>query len=127
MFAHDKWHCENYVTFHLFDQKQIQAVAQLRKGAHWLNTECMNRSVQRSNRICGCCLHCVREDEMHVKECPCYADIRGRYSQVCAGSDNSKITDHEMWNMMNGDCNNISWERFSKILKCRERRTISIA
>jgi hypothetical protein len=129
-FAHDEWRCERSFTFHLFDQKQIQAVAQFRMGAHWLNTECMNRSVPRSNRICACCVHRVREDEMHVMECPCYADIRERYSQVCLGnsSDNSIITDHKMWNMMNGDCDNIFWERFSNfILKCRERRTISIA
>jgi hypothetical protein len=75
-FAQDEWHCENSFTLDLFDQKQIKAVAPFIMGAQWLHTECMNRSVPRSNRICRFCVHRVREDEMHVNECPCYADIR---------------------------------------------------
>jgi hypothetical protein len=70
----------------------------------------------------------VCEDEMHIMECPCYGDVRERCSQVFTGSDNSNITDHEMWNMGNGDCNNSFWERVPNfILKGRERRAVSIA
>jgi hypothetical protein len=85
----------------------------------------------------GCCKHAQSQAEsrpaevgrnrttVHVMECPCYANIRERCSQVCAGNDKSKIDDREMWNMMDGDCDNISGERFPNfILKCRERRMV---
>ena len=73
--------------YHLYRRNQVQAVAQFRMSAHWLNCERMRvaadgRNMPRSRRICLCCKHQAREDEMHVLECPHYNDIRLRYRSL---------------------------------------------
>jgi hypothetical protein len=57
-------------------------MAQFRLGSHWLGIQ--------QGRIAGiprpqrCCAHCPGqlEDELHLLECPMYAELRGRYG-IC--------------------------------------------
>jgi hypothetical protein len=74
-------------TYHLYRRDQVQAVAQFRMSAHWLNCERMRvaadgRNLPRSCRICPCCKYQVREDEMHILECTHYNDMRLRYCSL---------------------------------------------
>ena len=126
-FAHDDWLLQKSFTYHLFEHKHIRAVAQFRMGVHWLNTESMNRAVPRSRRLCACCAASVREDERHVSECSCYADMRQRYTQfsICDdvadrvdGSDDATV-----YSLMNGSGDKVHWEQFALFLmKCKLRR-----
>ena len=59
--------------------EQITTVARFRMGCHWLNIEndrIAKTYIPRSHRLCRCCDMGVREDELHVLECPLYQDLR---------------------------------------------------
>ena len=92
MFVYQQWFAvpqgakkDSYVM-HLANREQIMAVAQYRTGSHWLMIDKGRRGkvdgrwvkVDRSAR---CCTHCAGrvEDEMHLLECPHWAQLRGRH------------------------------------------------
>ena len=92
MFVHQQWFAqpqgqkrESYVL-HLTDREQISAVAQLRTGSHWLMVDKGRRLKvqgrwQKLDRSARCCAHCPGrvEDEMHLLECPHWAQLRDRH------------------------------------------------
>jgi hypothetical protein len=92
MFVHQQWFAqpqgqkkESYIV-HLSDKEQIAAVAQLRTGSHWLMVDKGRRLKvdgvwARVDRSARCCTHCAGsrvEDEMHLLECPHWAQHRDR-------------------------------------------------
>ena len=121
-FAQDVWRPHLSFIYHLHDFKQIKAVAQFRMGVHWLNTELPAlRSTPRSQRLCKCCSSQVREDEMHVLECPFYEPIRRRYWPNLP--TNTCFSDADMWNLMNADSDGPFWEKLANfLLKCKKHR-----
>ena len=56
----------------------IAAGSKVRMGVHWLNADRL-WYLPRSQRVCKCCRLLVREDELHLLECPGYEDLRRRY------------------------------------------------
>jgi hypothetical protein len=126
-FAIDNWEHNLSFMHHLFDRDQITAVAQFRMGVHWLNTVCMPRTVPRSMRacpFCGASSSRAREDEMHIFECPHYADLRGYYNPTVSSHH---MSDVDMKMMLNGGNNAKFWSRFANFLiRCRDRRSISV-
>jgi hypothetical protein len=130
--GHDAKKC---FTYHLYRRNQVQVIAQFRMSAHWLNCEHMRvaadgRSLPRSRRICPCCNHQAREDEMHVLECPCYSDIRLRYRSLFHRNHGLTVwslhirNDARMCELMNGDGSYRFWNQLANfLLACKKRRT----
>lgn len=82
-FAPDRWMRRECWAFHLHTPEQIRAVAQFRLGSHWLEIQrgrCSKPRVSRRNRVCSSCT--TVEDELHVLECPLYADARTALGQL---------------------------------------------
>jgi hypothetical protein len=68
---------------HLMRPRQIRAMAELRMSAHRLNIEALRHvrpRLPRDDRVCTCCEAGIREDELHIFECACYADLRERHN-----------------------------------------------
>ena len=70
-FMHDMWQVGKSFISHLFDQERVRVVARVRMGVHWLNADRV-KALPRSRRVCKCCRLHVREDELHLLECPGY-------------------------------------------------------
>lgn len=73
--------------YHLNRQQQVHALAAFRMSFHKLNIEFLRRyQVPRHKRLCTYCLKKNEEfveDEYHMlHECPSYADIRNRFTDV---------------------------------------------
>jgi sorting nexin-29 len=71
-------------VYHLNRQQQVLALAAFRMSYHKLNIEVQRRSqVARHDRLCTCCQMGMIEDEYHMMhECPAYATIRSRFTDV---------------------------------------------
>ena len=120
-FAQSDWVCKHSFIYNLFERDQICVVAQFRMGVHWLNNICMPRSTQRSKRTCACCFD--REDEMHLFECPFYADFRQKY-HCNLPAHQSAHNDADMLMLMNGGNDQESWRNFANfLLACKGRYT----
>lgn len=118
-FMHDPWQVGKAFTSHLFERDRIRAVARMRMGVHWLNADRL-RSLPRSQRVCKCCKLHVREDELHLLECPGYEDLRRRYGMVTI---TNPLGDGNIWAAMNSDSNFPFWNRFAGfIMACWKRR-----
>jgi hypothetical protein len=109
--------------YHLHRQQQIYAVAAYRMSFHKLNIEVLRRSrVARHNRLCTCCQMGVVEDEYHMlHECPRYADIRNRFTDVLPAKQPDENIDAHMMRTMNPitfDETGIprAWKRFADFL-----------
>ena len=116
---HDPWHVGMSSISHLFDQERVRAVARVRMGVHWLNADRV-KALPRSQRVCKCCRLRVREDELHLLECPVYADLRQRHG-IATIADS--LADGGVWSIMNGDGSFTFWNRFAiYIIACMKRR-----
>ena len=76
-FAPDRWKRRECWTFHLHASEQIRAMAQFRLGSHWLEVQrgrCIKPRLPRHARVCTSCM--TVEDELHLLECPRYAEAR---------------------------------------------------
>ena len=127
-FANNTWRKkESYVRL-LTHRDQIEAVAQLRTGSHWL---LINRGrftkvagkyvkINRADRRCPHCKDWV-DDEMHLLECPSLLDLRMLYGMECI--EPGQATDADMrrlFNPMNVD----GWQDLGKFLvACKKRQT----
>jgi hypothetical protein len=116
-FAVDKWVKKEHWSYWLREPHQIRAVAQFRMGSHWLEVQKgRTERTQRAARCCRLCTDCV-EDELHVMECPLYADIR---SQV--GVLPSSWTDGAVRKVMNKKTGD-EWRQLAEFLvACRDRK-----
>ena len=70
--------------YHLSKPRQIRAVARFRCGSHRLGVRTgqfgAGGRVPRSQRVCSRC-GCGRvDDELHLMECSCFADLRGQFA-----------------------------------------------
>ena len=75
-FAADKWVKKEHWSYWLREPHHIRVMAQFRMGSHWLEVQRgRGERTQRAARCCRACAGCV-EDELHVLECPRYADVR---------------------------------------------------
>ena len=118
-FMHDPWQVGKAFISHLFDRDRVRAVAKVRMGVHWLNADRL-RYLPRSQRVCKCCRLHVREDELHLLECPGYEDLRRRY-EIDPITDS--LGDGTIWAAMNGDSGFTFWNRFAIfIMACMKRR-----
>lgn len=66
-------------AFYVHNPERIGVLARFRFGAHDLAVErerYHRPKPERSSRLCRLCDAGVREDEMHIFQCPAYADIR---------------------------------------------------
>jgi hypothetical protein len=75
-FRPQEWIKQESYLHHLNNSADIRIVAQFRLGAHWLRIQQdRGRAVARDRRVC---LHCMDkvEDELHLLECPLYAQAR---------------------------------------------------
>ena len=82
-FAPERWRRRECWAYHLHEPAQIRAVAQFRLGSHWLEIQrgrCMKPRVGRRHRVCPTCT--TVEDELHLLECPSYADARTALGQL---------------------------------------------
>ena len=129
-------------AFHLYRRDQVRVIAQFRMGCHWLNSEQQRmvdgKPLLRSCRLCPCCGHKQREDEMHVFECPYYNDIRLRFKSLFSyfealyqGYEDSDLTvwniafrnDSHMHMMMNGSGCGTFWNMMADfLLSCKKHR-----
>ena len=108
--------------------EQISTVARFRMGCHWLNIEndrIAKPYTPRSRRLCRCCEMGVREDELHVLECPLYQDLRCAhgvlsYKGVC-GSEDTVMKEH----MNSSDIGGAFWNRMASFLiRCKFKREL---
>jgi hypothetical protein len=82
-FAPERWRRRECWAYYLHEPAQIRAVAQFRLGSHWLEIQrgrCMKPRVGRRHRVCPTCT--TVEDELHLLECPSYADARTALGQL---------------------------------------------
>jgi hypothetical protein len=100
-FCHDELEKGQGFAYHVQKPQQIHAIATFRMSAHVLGIERgRHQRIPRGRRFCTCCTDDVVEDEMHVFECPAYADLRQEYAELF-GLANVPLTDNAMYTMMN--------------------------
>jgi hypothetical protein len=106
--------------------EQITTIARFRMGCHWLNIEndrIAKTYTPRSLRLCRCCDMGVREDEMHVLECPLYQDLRCAHGVLSyngvGGNEDAVMQEH-----MNGSDNAVAfWNCMASFLiRCKFKR-----
>ena len=116
-FAVSKWVKKEHWSHWLHDAQQIRVMAQFRMGSHWLEVQRGRAGrTARAERCCRSCQGCV-EDELHVFECPLYADVRH-----LAGQLPSTSTDSAMRQVVNKKTG-VEWRSFADFLvKRRERK-----
>ena len=116
-FAADKWVKKEHWTYWLREPQHIRTMAQFRMGSHWLEIQAgRGERRHRAARCCRVCVDCV-EDELHVLECPLYADIRRRLGVLP-----SVWTDAEVRKVMNKKTQE-DWVQLADfLLACRERK-----
>ena len=86
-------------------------------SSHDLNVERLRHAkVPRHKRLCSCCDKGAREDEMHLLECPAYAEVRGRFSDVFPASD-GPVTETYMRAVMNPTTGE-GWRRLAEFIIC---------
>ena len=106
--------------YHVQNRQHIAAMARFRLGCSWLNIDRLRYGAGkcvRSTRMCPCCqrLHVqAREDELHVLECPAYADLRIEYSDVVSTINTS--SDSDMYLMMNKNNDSRAWRRLAAFI-----------
>ena len=78
-FQPDEWVRKESWMLSLHAPERIRVMAQFRLGSHWLAVQ--QGRFARTPRHQRCCTHCPgqREDELHLLECPRYAELRSRY------------------------------------------------
>ena len=78
-FEYDEWIRKETWAFHLHTHDRIRVMAQFRLGSHWLAIQ--QARFARIPRQRRCCPFCPRkiEDELHLLECPSYAELREKY------------------------------------------------
>jgi hypothetical protein len=116
-FAVDKWVKKEHWSYWLQEPQHIRVMAQFRMGSHWLEVQRgRGERAHRAARRCRVCSNVV-EDELHVFECPLYADIRNQ-----AGSLPSVWADAAVRKVMNKKTEE-EWRRLADFLvKCRDRK-----
>ena len=89
-------------------------------GSHWLNVETQRfekQYVPRGLRVCKCCDLQCREDELHMINCPFYADLRDKYHSTFQGfftdEDGAmKRNMNEVWRSKNAElCAAVFWKK----------------
>ena len=121
-------HCMWHYMHCLHTPERIKAMAQFRLGSHWLAVQQARlQGVPRQHR---CCTHCVGtvEDELHLLECPLYADLRARFDVP--------TRDESMNDDRIKDCftkqNEMDWNRLAKFLveckrlRCRDNSSVPL-
>jgi Reverse transcriptase (RNA-dependent DNA polymerase) len=117
-FAVDKWIRRQHWSFWLHKPEHIRVMAQFRLGSHWLEVQ-KGRSagLRRGERCCAGCAGCV-EDEMHLMQCPTYADLRSQLLGVVPNT----WTDAAMNEYMNKQTE-ADWRNLAEyLLQCRSRK-----
>lgn len=108
-------------TPHVHLPAQIKILASFRLGSHDLNIERQRHAgVVRSRRWCTCCALRVREDELHILECPAYSALRSQYSDLPFPA--GQATESDLRRLLNPD-DNTKWPRVACFLSSvmRER------
>lgn len=123
LFVYSRWFADPAVVFdrqqnwpyHVFDWRHVVAVARFRLGSSWLNVEQLRyQRVVRSARLCDCCPQKVREDEMHILECPRYAQLRSDFADVM--HPNFVSSDSIMRQVMTHGNDGNAWRRLASFL-----------
>lgn len=104
-------------VYHVNNMKHAAALARFRLGSACLNTETLRAGLPRSERHCMLCDMQVREDELHVFECPAYADLRTEFEDVVSTIDSTSATmDDDMRVMMNKGNDAHAWQRLAMFI-----------
>ncbi len=121
-FKHERWFAKRWArdeswVHHLHKHAYVRIVAQFRLGTHWLEVQQGKfRGIPRNERVCTRCN--VIEDEMHVLECPCYAQARAR-SGLFPSLTGGEISDASMKETVNGTTGQF-WKKLAVfLLECR--------
>lgn len=120
-FKPDEWVRKESWMLHLHAPERIRAMAQFRSGSHWLAVQ-QGRftGTPRRRRCCSCCPGQL-EDEMHLLECPLYAELRVRYG---IGSWHENIADWQINTQFNPQ-NARDWNRLAEFLvRCKELKDL---
>ena len=116
-FAVDKYVKKEHWSYWLREPHQIRIMAQFRMGSHWLEVQ-RGRTARthRAARCCRLCTDCV-EDELHVLECPLYADIRSRVGVLPSAWTDAAV--RQVMNKKTGE----EWRQLADFLVlCRDRK-----
>ena len=99
---------------HVNNVKHIAALSRFRLGSTCLNTETRRAGQPRSARHCNLCDMHIREDELHVFECPAYAELRAEFADVVATiASTSPTVDIDMRMMMDKGNDAHAWQRLA--------------
>ena len=122
-FQPDEWVRKESWMLSLHAPERIRVMAQFRLGSHWLAVQ--QGRFARTPRHQRCCAHCPgqREDELHLLECPRYAELRNRYN-ICTWHE--RMTDmhiNEQFNMQDAR----DWNRLAEFLvRCKQLKNQDI-
>ena len=104
-------------VYHVNNMKHAMALARFRLGSAYLNTEAQRAGRPRSARHCSLCDMHIREDELHIFECPAYTDLRTQFADVVSNINSSSPTvDRDMRMMMNKGNNASAWQRLAMFM-----------
>lgn len=119
-FKPDDWVRKERWMLHLNAPERIKAMAQFRLGSHWLAIQ-QGRfaNVPRHLRCCPCCPGQI-EDELHLLECPLYAELRGRYGVCTRHGHTTDMHINEQFNRQNAR----DWNRLAEFLvQCKRLKS----
>jgi hypothetical protein len=119
-FQPDEWVRQESWMLNLHAPERIRAMAQFRLGSHWLAVQ--QGRFARTPRHHRCCAACPGqiEDELHLLECPLYADLRGRYEVCTRHARMSDMHINEQFNKQNAR----DWNKFAEFLvQCKNLKT----
>ena len=100
---HDRtWDGSGSWIYSVDKREHVVAMARFRLGSSWLNIEMQRYGPNSRPRHARLCPHCqTREDELHIFECPLYADARAKFEGIVKTIEPNSITaDQDMRSVM---------------------------